>query len=133
MTSLVLDTHSVVWFLARSSRLSAGARQAIREALSSNHPVYVSAVSIVEIVYLVEKGRFPHHVFTELMEVVRRSDSGIRIVPLDLDVAEKLQNIPRSEVPDMPDRIIGATAMKLGFPLVTSDTKLQAAGLTTLW
>lgn len=99
----------------------------------SNHPVYVSAVSIVEIIYLVEKGRFTNPVFANLMNVVRRSDSGIRIVPLDLDVAERLRDIPRSEVPDMPDRIIGATAMKLGLPLVTSDARLQATGLTTLW
>ena len=36
--SLVLDTHSFIWFLARSSDLSSVARQAIREAITSGHP-----------------------------------------------------------------------------------------------
>ncbi len=50
--SLVVDTHSFIWFLARSSDLSSVARQAIREAITSGHPVYVSSVTIVEVIYL---------------------------------------------------------------------------------
>jgi predicted nucleic acid-binding protein len=33
----------------------------------------------------------------------------------------------------MPDRIIGATALHLGIPLVTRDRRLQSAGIETIW
>jgi PIN domain nuclease of toxin-antitoxin system len=41
--------------------------------------------------------------------------------------------IPRNLVPDMPDRIIAATAVHLGVPLVSRDRRLQAAGIQTIW
>ena len=37
--------------------------------------------------------------------------------PLDYNVASALRSIPRDIVPDMPDRIIAATALHLGLPL----------------
>ena len=55
-------------------------------------------------------------------------------VPLDLDIACAVGQIPRTIVPDMPDRIIAATAFHLGLPLVTRDSKIQALGiLPTIW
>jgi len=48
-------------------------------------------------------------------------------------VATALKDIPRNLVPDMPDRIIAATALHLGLPLVTRDRRLQAAGIDTIW
>jgi len=36
-------------------------------------------------------------------------------------------------VPDMPDRIIAATALHLDLPLVTRDRAIQAAGLKAIW
>jgi predicted nucleic acid-binding protein len=55
------------------------------------------------------------------------------IAPVDAGVADALPNIPRDVVPDMPDRIIAATALHLGLPLVTRDRRLQAAGIQTIW
>ena len=37
----------------------------------------------------------------------------------------------RDEVPDMPDRIIGATALYLGLPLITRDKNLASSKLLT--
>jgi predicted nucleic acid-binding protein len=47
--------------------------------------------------------------------------------------ADALPNVPRDAAPDMPDRIIAATALHLGLPLVTRDRRLQAAGIQTIW
>ncbi|WP_437730494.1 hypothetical protein [Sorangium sp. So ce1335] len=38
----------------------------------------------------------------------------------------------RADVPDMPDRIIAATAVSLGVPLVTRDGKIGASGAQTM-
>ena len=52
---------------------------------------------------------------------------------LNVFVAAALANIPRDRVPDMPDRIIAATALYLGVPLVTRDAMIRAAPITTIW
>jgi PIN domain nuclease of toxin-antitoxin system len=59
--------------------------------------------------------------------------SGMVVVPLDTAVAETLHKIPRSAVPEMPDRIIAATAAYLQAPLVTRDRRLRSAGIQTIW
>jgi predicted nucleic acid-binding protein len=33
----------------------------------------------------------------------------------------------------MPDRIIAATALSLGLPLVTRDGKIRASNVITIW
>lgn len=133
MNSLVLDTHSIIWFLANSSRLSATARQVVNDAIDANTPVFVSAITIVEIIYLVEKGRIAGHLLPDFVDTLSDPDSGIQIVNLDVGVAMELNSVSRNEVPDMPDRIIAATAMHLGLSLVTADAKLQASSVPTLW
>jgi predicted nucleic acid-binding protein len=49
------------------------------------------------------------------------------VTPLDASVARAVQRISRVAVPDMPDRIIAATALHLNAELVTRDRRLQAA------
>jgi PIN domain nuclease of toxin-antitoxin system len=52
---------------------------------------------------------------------------------VDAAVANTLPKIPGDVVPDMPDRIIAATALHLVVPLVTRDSRLQSAGINTIW
>jgi predicted nucleic acid-binding protein len=49
------------------------------------------------------------------------------VAPLDAAVAQAVQKISRDAVPDMPDRIIAATALHLNAELVTRDQRLQTA------
>jgi predicted nucleic acid-binding protein len=57
----------------------------------------------------------------------------MRVAALDRDVAGALSDVPRDAVPDMPDRIIAATAVTLGLPLVTRDGKIAQSGVQTVW
>jgi PIN domain nuclease of toxin-antitoxin system len=50
MQGLGLDTHAVIWYLAGSRELSAKALTAIEKSLNGGKPVYVSAISLVEII-----------------------------------------------------------------------------------
>jgi predicted nucleic acid-binding protein len=54
-------------------------------------------------------------------------------VPIDLEIALSLSEIDRQTVPEMPDRIISATALYLNIPLVTRDTKITASIVKTIW
>lgn len=131
--SAVLDTHSAIWYLRPSKELSSTALQAIRRAVSSGKPIYVSAISFVETIFLVEKGRLPLEALRRLEAGLKDSASGLIVAPVDAAVAEAVYRIPRAAVPDMPDRIIAATALHLGLPLITRDQRIQAAGIKTIW
>jgi PIN domain nuclease of toxin-antitoxin system len=131
--SAVLDTHTVLWYLEYSKELSAVARTTIEDAIRGARPVRVSAISLVETVYLAERRRVPLTALDRLHSALVDPSSGLLIAPVDASVASALQSIPRDIVPDMPDRIIAATALHLGLPLITRDRRLQAAGIQTIW
>ncbi len=44
-----------------------------------------------------------------------------------------LQDIARADVPDLPDRVIAATAWHHSVPLVTRDGKIRSCGIETIW
>jgi PIN domain nuclease of toxin-antitoxin system len=129
----VLDTHAAIWYLLKSPSLSPRALHAIEVALQSGEPAFLSSISIVEVVYLVERGRLPMPALERLMAAFENPIVALRIAPLDFDVAKFIQKIPRDAVPDMPDRIIAATALHLGLPLVTRDQRMRATGIEIIW
>ena len=129
----VLDTHAAVWYLLDSTKLSESVYSLIDGAAASGTPTYISAVSLVEVVYLVERGRIHANAFDRFTSELDNENPAFTAVPLDAHVATALKRIPRKVVPDMPDRIIAATALHLGLPLVTRDRRLQAAGIQTIW
>ena len=96
-------------------------------------PVYLSAISIVEVRYLVEKFRLAAEVLDGLLRVIEAEDGRLIVVSVDLDIARTMQRVPRDSVPDMPDRIIAATALHLDVPLVTGDARIRASQITTIW
>lgn len=88
---------------------------------------------MVELCYLVEKGRLPASNLTGLDALLADPESPLMLVPLDSGVSHALRRIPRDTVPDMPDRIIAATGLYLGVPIVTRVPHIQAAPIATIW
>jgi PIN domain nuclease of toxin-antitoxin system len=126
MTSVVADTHTIIWYLVEPDRLSDNALSALDQATNTGQTIYVSAISIVEICYLVERGRLPELVLQSLLDVCDNTEAVVIPISLNRAIAEKIREIPRDCVPDMPDRIIAATALYLNLPLVTRDKKIQS-------
>lgn len=130
--SAVLDTHAAIWYLVDSAKLPEAVYSLIDGAAASGTPTYISAISLVEVVYLVERGRIAADAFDRFSRELDSANPAFAVVSLDAYVAAALRSIPRSVVPDMPDRIIAATALHLHLPLVTRDRRLQAAGIQTI-
>lgn len=129
----VLDTHAVLWYLLKAKELSAVALNHIEGALRVGDNVCVSTISVIEAIYLVEGGRIPQVALQRLNAALEDPAAGLIVVPVDGAVANAIHKIPRTAVPDMPDRIIAATAVHLNLPLVTRDRRLQASGIQTIW
>jgi PIN domain nuclease of toxin-antitoxin system len=56
----------------------------------------------------------------------REGGENYQLAPLNLAVTEGLRQIPRAVVPDMPDRIIAATALVMDLPLLSTDAKISS-------
>jgi len=130
---VVVDTHSAVWYLLASNSLSGEALRALEAATQAGDPVYLPSISVVEVIYLVEKGRLPQLALERLNDALADSESAFVLAPLDLTVAHSVQRVPRDTIPDMPDRIIVATALQLSLPLITCDRRTQSLGVETIW
>lgn len=133
MSGIVTDTHALLWYLFNPSLLSADARNAFLKTEADDAPIYVPSIVVVELRYLVEKGKFTQAHYDTVMSVLLDATKLPQAIALDLAVADALSSIPRAIVPDMPDRIIAATALHLGLPLVTRDTAIRASSVTTIW
>lgn len=126
MTSVVADTHAIIWYLVEPERLSPNALLALDQATNTGQLIYISAISIVEMCYLVERGRLPKLVLQRLLNVCDARDAVVVSIPLSRAIAETIHQIPRDSVPDMPDQIIAATALHINLPLVSRDRKIQS-------
>lgn len=134
MRTLLADTHVLIWYLTNPSLLSNDALNAIRGVVNDGYPILISSISVVEICYLTEKGKIPTIVLERVKASLEISNSGIAVLPISHEIALEMQKIPRETVPEMCDRIIAATALYLGLPLVTKDHKIRNLDvIQTIW
>src|SRR5271169_6758456 len=99
--SAVLDTHAAIWYLLDAQNLSQKVFSLIDGAAASGVPTYISAVSLVEVVYLVERGRIASDAFERFVRELSQANPAFQVVPLDSNVANALRSVPRDAVPDM--------------------------------
>ena len=130
---IVLDTHTLVWWVSGDPLLSKRARTAI-ECEQPDGDIVVSSISAWEIAMLVERGRLVLSMDVgSWLSTVAQIDA-VQFLPVDVEVATKSVNLPGDFHKDPADRMIVATARKLAVPLVTKDDKIRAyAHVKTIW
>jgi len=134
MNTYVTDTHALLWYLSNDPSLSTSVSDLFRQADAGVTAIIIPSSVLVEVVYLCERHRVPGDRIDHILAMPDTPGSRYRVAPLDESVVQALRRIPRDQVPDMPDRIIGATALCLGLPLITRDSKLtDTTLLTCVW
>lgn len=133
--SVVADTHAIIWYVDSPADLSQVATVELDSA--ANDPtqrIFMSAISLIEMQYLTEKGKIKPTVLPAVLAEIDNPQPIIEVIPIDRAVAGQLALVPRTSVPDMPDRIIAATALLLNLSLVTADTKIRTLlNVVTVW
>jgi len=129
----VADTHTALWHLFGDSRLSADAGAFIEQAAAARRKIAVSSISLAELVYLVEKGRLPESAYEELAHALADPEHVFAEAVFTVAIVEAMRKVPRADVPDLPDRIVAATAVHFGVPVISRDRLIRAASLQTIW
>ena len=130
---ILLDTHVWIWWLAQPEVLSQPAVDAIADAVRGNG-VCVSSISVWEFALLVQRERLRIRVGAD--EWVARSEAlpFLRFLPVDARVALRTVSLGPALHPDPADRMIVATALLHGIPLVTKDGRIRRSGLVpVIW
>jgi PIN domain nuclease of toxin-antitoxin system len=124
------DTVAIIRHLRRHPALGPQAAQILQEADAGNHRVYLSAITLMEVLYLSEARRVNVH----LDELIRRASGSFNyeIVPVNAEVVLAAADV--DDVPELHDRIIVGTANWLGVPILTGDRVIsKSRHVQTIW
>ena len=130
---IVLDTHTLLWWVNDPTTLSAPAKKTIDAAVGSKS-VHVSCISSWEIALLVECGRL--RLALDVRDWLCRCEAlpFLSFVAVSNAIAVESVRLPEFPHADPADRIIAATALSLGAALVTKDDKLRNyPHVKTIW
>ena len=111
------------------------AKEIFHRADAGEAIISIPTVCFAETVYLVEAGKFSAPSYVRLIETLLQHEEGsYRIIPFTMAVVKAFPRVPRTAIPELPDRMIAATALHLGLPLITKDEAIRGwDGITTLW
>jgi PIN domain nuclease of toxin-antitoxin system len=130
---IVLDTHVWLWWISNPENLSTCAKRTIDQAVTEQG-IIISSISTWEVALLVEKGRLELSV--DIRDWVRKTEDlpFVRFMPVDNTISLRSVTLPGQFHPDPADRIITATAMTMGLPLITRNDKiLNYPHVRTIW
>lgn len=115
---ILLDTHVLLWAASDRERIGAGTHERIDAAIKLGEAT-LSVMSLFEIAVLRRKGRIG--IARPLLTWLGSIGEGLRIIPVDLDIAVDASSLDNAIHGDPIDRILMATARMLDCPLVTAD------------
>jgi len=129
----VADTHAIIWYIFADVRLSQIARKTFEQIAADGNQIAFSSITLAEIIYLSEKGRINIDTLDILLEAMNRDNALLIEIPFDRNIAQALKQVDRTQIPDLPDRIIAATGAYLNVPIISRDHKIQMSDLKTIW
>jgi PIN domain nuclease of toxin-antitoxin system len=128
---ILLDTHALIWLANSPQKLSARAREAIREA-SRETGIAIAGITLWEVGWLATHGRLEMAGTVE--SFLERISSRTAIRPITPKIAALANELPDDYSRDPCDRLIGATALAEGMALITKDANIRSSKqIRTIW
>jgi PIN domain nuclease of toxin-antitoxin system len=126
---IAIDAHALVWYYHEDSNIKLSIRvlRAILEA-EEKGIIYVSTVVLMEVLRLLEKGKYPI-IFDDFLNDIE-DDEAYKIVPLTTEVIKAMKNFPDLE---LHDRAIVATALITDSDLITKDIEISKTYSRVIW
>ena len=129
---ILVDTHVVLWLALEPARLSKKATSAIEETRLRGEGLAISDVTLLEIALGESKRRI--QLIASLETFLTEVESRFIVLPITGRVCVSAIGLPSTYPKDPADRIIGATALDKGIPLVTADNGIRKSkALRTIW
>ncbi len=129
---ILLDTHVVLWLAFEEAQISKLAAARISGARERGEGLAISDISLFELAraFKRERVRLTISIESALADVETR----FPVLPITGEISLRTLSLPENYPRDPVDRIIGATALVEGIPLITADRKIRDSGaLTTIW
>jgi PIN domain nuclease of toxin-antitoxin system len=60
-------------------------------------------------------------------------DHVLQEAPVTLEIIDAMREVPRLDIPEMPDRIVAATALYFGVPAISRDSSIRSSKIQTVW
>ncbi len=114
----VTDTHSLVWYLQDSAKLST-AQKSLFE--TGKEPIIIPAIVIAELLYITKKTKMD---FLATLSHLEESAT-FKIHPLSTAI---IKVAAAYKLLEMHDALIVATAKALSLPLMTFDKEIRKSG-----
>ena len=133
MVTAIADTHAAIWYLFSDPRLGRAASDFIEQTIATGDHIGISAISLAEMVYLIEKQRIPATALSDVLSAIADPKKVLQEVQFDSGIVGKMASVPREDIPDLPDRIIAATALYYGVPVISRDGRIRSSNINTVW
>lgn len=131
---IVLDTHTLIWWVNGDQKLSPPADHAIRDTIEQNGEILVSAITPWEIALLIQKGRLSMSMELSHWITLTEQIEPLRYVPITHRLGIESVQLPGAFHPDPADRMITALARSHNAPLITADQKIHHyPHVKTIW
>jgi|WetSurMetagenome_2_1015567.scaffolds.fasta_scaffold324094_1 PIN domain nuclease of toxin-antitoxin system len=126
---ITIDAHALIWYIyaQSNSMLTKKALNTINEAMD-NGIIHVPTIILLEILRLIEKGKYPIS-FDKLIDNMKRNDA-FDIVPLTIEIIELSEKLNHW---DIHDRAIIATAIYTNTDLVSADEDIAKIYNRVIW
>ena len=130
----LLDTHALIWWNeGNAARLGREARRFVRAVDRGEAVACISTLSLVEMAEQAVRGRIRlSEPFAARVARFESTPGRYQVVPFTAAMAVRAYDL--QQIPERGDRLIAATALELGYPLVTRDPEIIAViGGEHLW
>ena len=126
----VADTHSLIWFLTNSKKLSIKAKEIFLKAERGETIIIIPTISLMELLYICKKKEITH----EFKDILSKLKRGLNYMVWDLNLEVVLKCTDLKKVVEMHDRIIVATAKIIKGKIITKDHNIEEANyVETVW